>query len=87
VTHTMYLAWLHLILDEQVFSLSIEGVVFENREATRAPNSDVPVIFLSLAFCRRQNVESQIYFFLLTLCLRKYSLKLCTCILYSYICI
>jgi hypothetical protein len=36
--------------------------VFENRDATRAPNADIRIIFLSLAFCRRQKVESQISF-------------------------
>jgi hypothetical protein len=63
VTHMMYLVCLHLKLDKQVgFSLSIEGVVFENHKVTRSPNADIPVIFLSFAFCRRQKVEYQIYF-------------------------
>jgi hypothetical protein len=62
VTHTVYLVWLHLKLYEQVLALLSRDVLFDNSEATRAPNTDIPVIFLSLAFCRRQKVESQIYF-------------------------
>jgi hypothetical protein len=48
----MYLVWLHLNLDKQVLALLSRDVVFENSEATRSPNADIPVIFLSLAFCR-----------------------------------
>jgi hypothetical protein len=83
-THTVYLVWLHLKLGEQVLAFLSRDVVFENSEATRAPNADVPVIFLSLAFCRRQKLESQISFFR-TLSLHKYSLKLCTCVLFIYV--
>jgi hypothetical protein len=82
----MYLVWLHLKLEEQILASVSRDVVFENLEATRAPNADIPVIFLSLAFCRRQKVESQISF-LRTLCVREFSLKICTCILFIYTCI
>jgi hypothetical protein len=51
-----------LKLDEQVLALLPRDVLFDNSEATRAPNADIPVIFLSLAFCRRQKLESQISF-------------------------
>jgi hypothetical protein len=80
----MYLVWLHLKLEEQILASVSRDVVFENLEATRAPNADIPVIFLSMAFCRRQKVESQISF-LRTLCLHEFPLKICTCILFIYI--
>jgi hypothetical protein len=57
----MYLVWLHLKLDEQVLALVSSGVVFENHEATSMPAADVPFNFRSLAVCRRQTVESQIF--------------------------
>jgi hypothetical protein len=79
----MYLVWLHLKLDEQVLASVSRDVVFENLEATRAANADIPATFPSLAFCRRQKVESQISF-LRTLCLHKYSLKIDKCILFIY---
>jgi hypothetical protein len=82
-SHTVYLVWLHFKLDEQDLVLLSRDVVFENSQATRAPNADMPVIFLSLAFCRRQKVESQISF-LRTSSLHTFSLKLCTCILFIW---
>jgi hypothetical protein len=83
VTHTAYLVWLHLKLDEQALALLSRDVAFENSEATRAPTVDIAVIFLPLAFCRRQKAESQISV-LRTLGLHKHSLKLYTCILFIY---
>jgi hypothetical protein len=37
-------------------------MVFENREAISAPAADIPVIFRSLAFCRRQKCGILIFF-------------------------
>jgi hypothetical protein len=61
-THTTYLVYLHSKPDEQVLALLSRHVLLENSEATRVPNADIPVIFLSLAFCSRQKVESKISF-------------------------
>jgi hypothetical protein len=61
------------------FSLSIVGVVFE---ATRAPNTDILVIFV---IGKKWNPKFLLLFFLHTLCLQKYSLKLCVCILFMYV--
>jgi hypothetical protein len=57
----MYLVWLHLKLDEQVLASISRDVVFENLEATRAANADIPVIFLSLTFCRPQKVAYVVF--------------------------
>jgi hypothetical protein len=62
VTHTVYLVWLHLKLDEQVLALLSRDVLVENSEATRAPNADIPIIFLSLAFCIRQKWNPKFLF-------------------------
>jgi hypothetical protein len=42
--------------------------VFENLESIRAPNADILVFVLPLAFCRRQKLESQISFCLRRVC-------------------
>jgi hypothetical protein len=45
VTHTVYLVWLYLKFDEQVLALLSRDVLFENSEATRTPNAEIPFTF------------------------------------------